>query len=126
MSSFPCFLCGKPLVKRVDKNGKFYLVCDDCGSQFFVRKKSGMVRLEELIRASEQNAIPMAHATERLFKVQALLAEIEGTKSQIEALEAQIGLFFPDEDKIKTRNALKTRLDKLLEQFEDFCANTRA
>jgi len=126
MRFLPCFLCGHKLEKRTDKNDKPYFVCDPCGVQFFVRRKQGMERLENLLRASEQNAIPMEHAAQRVFEVQALLAEIDGAKAQIKNLDDEIGLFFPDEDKMRARKALKTRLDKLLEGFEKECANTRA
>jgi len=90
-----------------------------------VRRKDGIERLDALMRAAEKNAIPMAHATQRVFEVQALLTEIDSTKAQIKTLDDEIGLFFPDQDKIRARNALKTKLDKLLEGFENQCANTR-
>ena len=53
----------------------------------------------------------------RVFQVQALLSEIDGTKTQIEKLEGEIGIFFSDEDKIFARNSLKTRVDNLLNQL---------
>jgi hypothetical protein len=117
----PCFLCGNKLEKRTSKNGKPYFVCDPCGIQFFVRRKQGIERLEKLLRASESNAIPFKQAAHRVFQVQALLSEIDGTKAQIKKLDDEIALFFPDEDKIRARKALKTRLKQLLEEFEEFC-----
>lgn len=125
MQFLPCILCGNKLEKRTDKNSKIYFVCNDCGTQFFVRRKQGMDRLENLLRESERNAIPIAHATRRLFEVQALLTEIDGTKAQIRKLDDEIGLFFQDQDKIRARNALKTKLDGLIEEFENECAHTR-
>lgn len=125
MQFLPCLLCGDKLEKRTDKNDKPYFVCDPCGVQFFVRRKLGMERLENLLRASEQNAIPMAHAAQRVFEVQAQLTEMDATKAQIKSLDDEIGLFFPDDDKIRARNALKTKLDKLLDGFENQCENTR-
>jgi hypothetical protein len=50
MPSLPPILCGKQLEQRTDKNGKFYFTCDPCGPQFFVRRKHGIEKLEELIR----------------------------------------------------------------------------
>ena len=126
MSFLPCILCRNKLQKRTDKHGKPYFICDPCGIQFFVRRKQGIERLETLLRASEKNAVILDHATQRVFEIQAFLTEIDGTKAQIKTLDEEIGLFFQDEDKIRARNALKIKLDKLLENFEKCCANTRA
>jgi DNA-directed RNA polymerase subunit RPC12/RpoP len=83
MQFIPCILCGNKLHKRVDKHNKPYFVCDPCGIQFFVRRKQGIQRLDNLLRASERHAIPFQQAAERIFEVQALLSEIDGTKQQI-------------------------------------------
>jgi hypothetical protein len=84
-----------------------------------VRRKQGIERLEELMRASERHALPFKHAAQRVFEVQALLSEIDGTKAQIRTLDGEIGIFFPDEDKIRARNSLKTRLEILLDQLDE-------
>jgi hypothetical protein len=119
MPFLPCILCGNTLEKRSDKHGKPYFVCDPCGIQFFVRRKQGIERLEELMRASERHVLPFKHAAQRVFEVQALLSEIDGTKAQIRTLDGEIGIFFPDEDKIRARNSLKTRLEILLDQLDE-------
>ena len=119
MPFLPCILCGNPLEKRTDKNGKPYFVCDPCGTQFFVRRKQGIERLEQLMRASERHSLPFKQAAQRVFEVQALLSEIDGTKAQIRTLDGEIGIFFPDEDKIRARNSLKTRLETLLDQLDE-------
>lgn len=126
MQFLPCLLCGNQLEKRSDKHGKPYFICDPCGTQFFVRKKGGMERLEKLLQAAEKNAIPFKEAADRVFEVEALLAEIAGTKIQIKRLDDEIGLIFQDEEKVRARDALKVRLENLVERFEDFCANERA
>jgi chaperonin cofactor prefoldin len=107
--------------KQTAKAHKPYFVCDPCGIQFFVRRKQGIERLDKLLRASERNAIPFQQAAERLYKVQALLGEIDGTKTQISKLNSEIGFFFVDEDKVRARDALKTRLDVLLKQLDEMC-----
>jgi hypothetical protein len=117
----PCLLCGNKLEKRADKHDKPYFVCDSCGIQFFVRRKQGIDRLHELLRASERHAIPFQQANDRIYKVQALLTEIDGTKKQINRLNDEIGFFFRDEHKMRARDALVTRLDGLLQQFESMC-----
>jgi DNA-directed RNA polymerase subunit RPC12/RpoP len=125
MPFLPCFLCGQNLDKRITKKEKPYFVCDPCGVQLFVRGKQGMERLERFLHASEQKAITLEHAAQRVFEVQALLTEIDGTKAQIKKMDDEIGLFCPDEDKVRARNALKTRLAKLVDEFEKYCARTR-
>src|SRR5436309_10166052 len=99
MPFLPCLLCGNKLEKRTDKNRKPYFVCDPCGIQLFVRRKAGITRLEELMRTAEKNAIPFKQHAQKLFEVQAILNDIEGTKAQIQKVESEIGIFFPDEDK---------------------------
>jgi DNA-directed RNA polymerase subunit RPC12/RpoP len=121
MQFLPCLLCGNQLEKRLDKHSKPYFVCDACGTQFFVRKKSGRERLDRLLEAAEKNAIPFKEAAHRVFQLQALLSEIDATKAQIKKVDEEIGLLFPDEDKIRARDALKVRLHNLVREFEEFC-----
>jgi hypothetical protein len=64
MSFLPCILCRNKLQKRTDKHGKPYFICDPCGIQFFVRRRQGMERLENLLRASEKNAAILDHASQ--------------------------------------------------------------
>jgi hypothetical protein len=114
----PCLLCGKTLEKRTDKNGKPYFVCDPCGIQMFVRRKHGIELLDKLMRSTEKNAIPFKQHVHRLFEIQALLRDIEGTKTQIKILDGEISVFFPDNDKIRARNLLKQRILELLKELE--------
>src|SRR5713101_4510464 len=125
MQFLPCFLCGNKLHKRSDKHNKPYFVCDPCGIQFFVRRKQGIERLDNLLRASERHAIPFQQAAERIFEVQAILSEIDGTKQQINKTENEIGFIFHDKDKLRARDALKTRLEALLKQLDEMCTNAR-
>ena len=106
--------------KRMSKRSKPYFHCNSCGVQFFVRRKEGIERLEKLLRASEQNALFFEQSARRVFQVQALLNEIDGTKAQIRKLEGEIGIIFQDEDKIRARNSLKTRVENLLDQLDAF------
>ncbi len=108
--------------KRIDKHNKPYFVCDPCGIQFFVRRQKGIERLDKLLRASERNAIPFRQAAERLFVVQAVLSEIDGTKKQIAKLDDEIGFFFRDEEKVRARDALRKRLKTLLNELDEMCA----
>jgi hypothetical protein len=74
--TLPCPLCKRELERRTDKNDKPYFVCDDCGTQFFVRRAAGIQRLEELLNApvSKPDAlkIPARIATAVQFQLDAL------------------------------------------------------
>jgi DNA-directed RNA polymerase subunit RPC12/RpoP len=120
MSYLPCFLCGTSLDKRTDKNRKPYFVCNPCGIQLFVRRQHGIKLLEKLLRDAAKNEIPFKHRAEEVYKIQALLTEITGVKQQIERLQSQIGVLFGDADKIRARNLLKTKLENLFKELEQF------
>jgi chaperonin cofactor prefoldin len=118
MPSLPCILCGKTLDRRTDKNGKFYFTCDPCGTQFFIRRKQGIEKLEQLICELNKRAFLIAQHAEFLYEIQAILSEIEGVKSEIEKLDVQIGILFIDEDRVQARKSLKTRIQVLLSELE--------
>jgi hypothetical protein len=118
MQVLPCLLCGKTLEKRTDKNGKPYFVCDPCGIQMFIRRKNGIERLNKLLRDAEKNLIPFRQHAHRLFEIQALLTEIDGTKKQINNLEQSIGIFFPDKDKLRACKLLKIQLENLFNELK--------
>jgi chaperonin cofactor prefoldin len=118
MPFLPCILCGKQLDQRTDKNGKFYFTCDPCGTQFFIRRKQGIEKLEELIRNLSDRELPIRQHTQCLFEIQAILSEIDDLKSEVEKLNGQIGIIFVDEDKVQARNLLKTRIQGLLSRLE--------
>lgn len=118
MPFLPCLLCGQRLDQRTDKNGKFYFTCDPCGTQYFVRRRQGIEKLEQLIRNLNKRGFSVSQHVQSLYEVQAILSEIEGLKSEIEKLNGQIGIFFEDEDKAQARNLLKIRIQGLLSELE--------
>lgn len=118
MPFLPCILCGKQLDQRTDKNGKFYFTCDPCGTQFFIRRKQGIEKLSELIHELAKQSLPIKQRAQTLFEIRAILSEIDGLKSEIEKLDAQIGFLFVDEDKVQARKSLKTRVQGLLLELE--------
>ncbi|HTT19613.1 MAG TPA: hypothetical protein VMG82_11730 [Candidatus Sulfotelmatobacter sp.] len=118
MAFLACLLCTEKLEKRMDKNRKPYFVCNPCGIQLFVRRQHGIQRLEKLLRDVAKNEIPFRQRAEEVHKIQALLAEINGVKQQIERLEAQKGFFFPDQDKIRACNLLRIKLNNLFQELE--------
>jgi chaperonin cofactor prefoldin len=107
-------LCGKKLDQRTDKNGKFYFTCDPCGTQFFVRRRQGIEKLAELIRNLSECEIPIRRHAHFLYEIHAILSEIDGLKAEIKTLDGQIGIFVVDEEKVRARKLLKTRIETLL------------
>jgi hypothetical protein len=118
MPSIPCILCGKQLERRTDKNGKSYFTCDPCGTQYFIRRKQGIEKLERLMSELNKHGVLIRANAQTLYEIQAILSEIEGLKSEIEKLGGQLDYFFPDADKVEARNLLKTRIQTLLSELE--------
>ena len=119
MQFLPCFLCGAKLEKRISKkNHKPYFVCNPCGIQLFIRRDHGIQLLDKLLRASDKNELPFKQCAEELGKIQALLTEINGIKQQIDRVESQENLFFPDQDSVRACKLLKTKLENLFKELE--------
>jgi hypothetical protein len=118
MQSLPCLLCVAKLEKRIDKNGKPYFVCNPCGIQLFIRRKNGIELLDRLLRDVARNEIPFRQRAEQLFQIQALLTEIDGIKKQIDRVKSQTSFLFPDKDKARTCNLLKTKLRNLFAELK--------
>jgi chaperonin cofactor prefoldin len=118
MAVLPCFLCGKQLDKRTDKNNKPYFICNPCGMQIFIRRELGIKKLEELIRNLKEGELPLKKHADTLYQVQAILSEIDGLKAEIERLNLEIGFFWIDQDKLRARKLLEARIENLLLQLE--------
>jgi hypothetical protein len=118
MEKIPCFLCGKKLYVRTDKNGKPYLICDPCGSQHFIRRKQGMERLAELDHYFHQEKAGLAERMGSLLRMRARLHEIDKLKKEIQRLEYEAGFIFRDEEKLRARDAVQQRVDFLLDELE--------
>jgi hypothetical protein len=126
MPFLPCVLCGANLEKRTDKNHKPYFVCNPCGIQFWVRKQHGIELLDKLLRDAAKNEIPFKQRAEELYKIQALLTAINGIKQQIDRVESQENLFFPDQDSVRACNLLKIKLQNLFVELEELAKLKRA
>ena len=81
-------------------------------------EKTELNRLNKLLRTSEKNLIPFRQHAHRLFAVQALLTEIDGTRKEIKRLEDSAGLLFRDKDKVRACNLLKTQLENLFNELK--------
>jgi DNA-directed RNA polymerase subunit RPC12/RpoP len=118
MAVLPCFLCGKQLDQRTDKNNKPYFICNPCGMQIFIRRELGIKKLEELIRNLKEGGLPLKRHAEVLYQVQAILSEIDSLKAEIKRLDLEIGFFWVDQDKLRARKLLEARIENLLLQLE--------
>jgi len=125
MPAIPCFLCGKQLKRRIDKNRKPYFICDPCGTQIFIRRKQGIDNLFELIATLRGRDLPFREHARVLYKIQAVLAEIRGLKKEIKTLDRELGLFSRDKDKERkrARELLHARIENLLSQLKRIAHN---
>src|SRR4051812_31210374 len=101
MPFLPCLLCGTKLERRTDKNHKPYFVCNPCGIQLFVRRQHGIELLDNLLRNVAKNEIPFKQQADQIYRIQALLTEINGIKEQIERLDYRAGVLFRDKDRVR-------------------------
>ena len=125
MPAIPCFLCGKQLRRRIDKNRKPYFICDPCGTQIFIRRKQGIDNLVELIATLRWRDLPFREHARVLYRIQAVLAEIRGIKKEIKSLDGELGLFSRDKDKERrrARELLNARIENLLSQLKRIAHN---
>jgi DNA-directed RNA polymerase subunit RPC12/RpoP len=125
MAVIPCFLCGTDLVIRTDKHTKPYFICDHCGVQAFVRKRTGIVQLEKLLRNLRTQDFQFAKHKESFLKVCAVLNEIDDLKREIEKQKNKIGLFSSNPDAERAIEALRARINALLSVLEQHAENVQ-
>ena len=119
MQFLPCLLCGAKLEKRLDKkHSKPYFICNPCGIQLFIRREHGINLLNKLLRDVAKNEIPFKQQAEQIYRIQALLTEINAIKQQIERLDYRAGVFFRDKDKVRACDLLKIKLGNLFRELE--------
>jgi len=119
MAVLPCFLCGKELDQRTDKNGKAYFICDPCGVQLFVRRKQGMENLDRLIRTLKTRELPAREHAQSLFEIRAILEEIDGIERELDKLDDSFSLFSKTrKEKARAKKLLKKRMQTLLSRLE--------
>lgn len=119
MAVLPCFLCGKELDQRTDKNRKPYFVCDPCGMQVFVRRKQGIDNLDQLTRALKDRDLPIRRHAKTLFEIRAILEELAGVEGELDKLDNSISIFSKTrKEKNRARKLLKQRVQTLLNDLE--------
>jgi len=84
----------------------------------FVRRKQGIERLEKYMKAFKRGEMTFQEHANSVAEIHGILVEIAGVKKEIEKLENEMGFLFPDRDKVAARDALKKRLERLLEVLE--------
>jgi len=77
-----------------------------------------MERLADLGHYFYQQKAELAARMKTLFRLQALLQEIETLKKEIRRLGVEAGIIFRDEEKLRARDALQKRVDFLLAELE--------
>lgn len=82
-------LCGRSLEQREDKKGKPYFVCDECGTQFFIRGIAGKERLATLLRQTVKTGNAANEA-------KSLIDELDQVQGFIETFDDGERMF-PDE-----------------------------
>ena len=119
MALLPCFLCGKELDLRTDKNNKRYAICNPCGMQVFVRRAQRLENLDRLIRVLKSRDLPLRAHAHTLFQIRAILEELDGIEGELEKLDNSISIFSKtSKEKNRARKLLKQRMQTLLDDLE--------
>ena len=82
--------------------------------QIFIRRRTGIENLAELLRTLRGRDLPFREHARVLFEIQAVLIEIRGVKKEIEILDEEIGFFSRDKERKAAQKLLKTRLKRLV------------
>jgi hypothetical protein len=114
MAVLPCLLCGDGLKQRTDKNGKPYFVCDPCGMQMFIRRKKGHENLTLLFEALRKTGLPIRQHAVVLYKIRAILQEIDGVECEIKKLNGALKVFSKNKVRKRTQELLRKRIETLL------------
>lgn len=77
--------------------------------------------MEEFFRNAEKAEIPFKQHAQNFYKMQAILKEIDDVKAEMKKTDS----FWSSDDQRRTHKLLKTRLENLFFQLEDF-ANTKS
>ena len=116
-----CFLCGDELCVKTDKNQKFYVICNACGLQAFIRGVRGIQNLERLISVLREQDFVVREHVDVLHKIQAILAEIVSLEKEIEMLDSKLDIFASkarEKNKVRMHRALNDRIDSQLRELE--------
>ncbi len=105
----PCQLCGAGLDIRISKNGKPYVTCSDCGTQFFVRGKTGIKRLRDLFNSQ----VLISGGGTRGDSPLALFNRLQQLRVQKGDLERKQGLIIRDPDLMNAIRAVDNEIKQV-------------
>jgi len=126
MPLLPCFLCGKQLDQRTDKNRKPYFVCDACGMQIFIRRAQGMENLGRLVSELKKRELPFREHARILFEIRAILQELDGIQREKEKIDNSVGFFSsPSKEKQRAKELLEKRAQALLDHLDQIAESDR-
>jgi len=91
--TLPCQLCKHDLERRTDKKGKPYFVCDECGTQLFIRYRAGISRLEKIMAAPAANPEPFKLTA---YGASGITRQLELIDDAVELWEEADQFFDPD------------------------------
>lgn len=120
----PCFLCGNGLEVRTSKRRKPYFICDPCGVQVFIRRESGIARLDKLLRSVSGLTVDVSNAQggvanllaqiNRLAELKAKLTEVQNKQGLMEFLTGDGSMALAEKAIKKEIAEIETRLQIFL------------
>ena len=111
---FPCPVCKRPLPIQLSQKQKPYCTCNDCGVQLFLRGKTGIRRLRELLRTEK----PLVKETLSNNLAVALYNRLAQLRQQQEELKSKQGMFFRDRDLDNAIGALDGEIEQVQSELE--------
>lgn len=112
---FPCFLCGQILKVKMTKNNKPYFICDLCGMQTFVRFKTGIKKLQNVLMDLAEGLtgfLPQQKHTHEILSTVSTLNELEKKLIELKDNKSIGDYLFPDGDKEMAQNTLESEIKK--------------
>ncbi len=120
----PCFLCGNGLEVRTSKRRKPYFICDPCGVQVFIRRESGIARLDKLLRSVSGLTVDFSNAQggvanllgqiNQLAELKAKLVEVQNRQGLMEFLTGDGSMALAEKAIKKEIAEIETRLQIFL------------
>jgi hypothetical protein len=110
----PCQLCGAGLDIRISTRGKPYTICADCGVQTFVRGKTGIKRLRDLLNTQ---VLIAGHSTKGDSPI-ALFNRLQQLRFQKRDLEGKQRLMIRDPDLMNAIRAVDNEIKQVQGELE--------
>jgi len=120
----PCFLCGNGLEVRTSKRRKPYFICDPCGVQVFIRRESGISRLNKLLQSVSSLTVDFSNAQggvanllaqiNRLAELKAKLTEVQNKQGLMEFLTGDGSMALAEKAIKKEIAEIESRLQSFL------------